>query len=284
LNVAEEPEERDMMDAATRGTLVHAVLERFFRAQKERGRPRPNEEWTDEDRDFLMSLLDDEMATAEMRGLTGLSVYARHEARMIGLDLARFLDADTAFRRETGAVPAAFEVPIPEVQVAGVALRGVADRVDRTPDGGRAWVIDYKTGSMSDFSKIKPEDPLAGGTKLQLPVYLGAVRDAAEAHSLYWFITQRGNFKRIPYEPTARNQKLLKRTLEAVVLGIRAGAFLAWPGEEDTFSGGFKNCTFCDFARICSRRRDEEFEAKSQDPAADPWLAVARAARGEDGG
>ncbi len=283
LNVMEEPEEREMMEPAVRGTLIHKVLERFFRAQQQRGRPPPQEAWTEADRAFLVSILDEELKNAATRGLTGLDVYAQHEARTIRADLAWFLDADTVFRQETGAAPSEFEVRIPEVEVAGVRLRGVADRIDRTPDGRRAWVIDYKTGGLSNFKGISDDDPLAGGTKLQLPVYLGAARDADEAQSLYWFNTLKGEFKRIPYEPTARNQELFKRTLEAIVAGIRAGAFPASPGEEDEYYGGFENCKYCDFTRICSRRRDDEFEAKQGDRGFAPWLAVGRAARGEDG-
>lgn len=282
LNVVEEPEEREMMEPAKRGTLIHKVLERFFRAQQERGRPQPQEAWTEADRTFLAVILDEELANAEMRGLTGLAVYAQHEARTIRADLAWFLDADTAFRRETGAVPSEFEVRIPEVEIAGVRLRGVVDRIDRTPDGRRAWVIDYKTGGINDFDKIKKDDPLAGGTKLQLPVYLGGARDAVEAQSLYWFSTLKGGFERIPYEPTAGNQERFKRTLEAIVAGIRAGAFPASAGEEDEYYGGFKTCKYCDFTRICSRRRDDEFEAKQGDRGFGPWLAVGRAARGDD--
>ena len=30
-------------------------------------------------------------------------------------------------------------------------LRGRVDRIDRTPDGKRAWVIDYKSGTIIEF-------------------------------------------------------------------------------------------------------------------------------------
>jgi RecB family exonuclease len=275
LNVVEEPEEREMMDPAARGSLVHEVLDRFFRAQKEKGRPTVKEAWTENDLRTLMRVLDDVLQEAEERGLTGLDIYAEHEARTIRADLAMFLQADTAFRRRTGAVPSAFEAPIPETDVAGIKLRGYVDRIDTTEDGREAWVIDYKTGSSFSFDKISAEDPLVGGTKLQLPTYLAAVAGAEQAQAIYWFITRKGGFKEIPYEPTPAKERRFRKTLEAILDGIRSGVFPAVPSEENEFRGNFENCLYCDFDRICSRRRDYELAAKSDDPGITPWTDVA---------
>ncbi|HET9476002.1 MAG TPA: PD-(D/E)XK nuclease family protein [Dehalococcoidia bacterium] len=276
LNLVEEPEEREMMDPAARGSLIHNVLERFFTEARAQGRPGVGERWTPADRERLLAIADEELAQAGERGAAGHDVYSRHEARTIRADLERFLEADYEFRAETGAVPTRFEEGIPETDVAGVRLRGRVDRIDITPGGSRAWVIDYKTGSMREFKD--KNDPLQGGRKLQLPVYLAAVPEAEEATALYWFMTQNGGFNReIIYEPTAGNQARFQRILEAIVQGIRAGAFPAVSGDEDEFYGGYKNCRFCDFERICSRRRDQEFELKSEDDAMGPWKAVAAA-------
>jgi ATP-dependent helicase/nuclease subunit B len=280
----EEPEEREMMDAAARGTLIHDVLERFFREQKERGRPSPYEAWTDEDAAVLMRMVDEALSSAEERGLTGLDVFSVHEARTIKADLRRFLEEDTLFRRLTGAVPRDFEVSIPETEVGGVMLKGRADRVDVTPDGKRAWVIDYKSGSTDEFKEIKPDNPLAGGKKLQLPVYVGAAPDVEEVRALYWFITKRGGFEMVAYEPSPEQRDAYPRTLEAILAGIHAGSFPAVPGEENEFYGRFENCKYCDFDRICSRRRDYEQAAKEDADAVAPWRGVKAAAVGADGG
>ncbi|MCH7810919.1 MAG: PD-(D/E)XK nuclease family protein, partial [Chloroflexi bacterium] len=154
LNVVDEPDEREMMDAAERGSVIHRVLERFFLHQQERGRPAVNETWTAADEKLLLQIADEELANAAARGQTGLEVYSKHEVRTIGSDLRQFLLADNAFRQETGAVPAEFEQAIPETEIAGVTLRGRVDRIDRTPDGRAAWVIDYKTGSTWEFRDL----------------------------------------------------------------------------------------------------------------------------------
>lgn len=278
LQTVEEPEERQMMDRAERGTLIHKMIERFFVEQRHLGRPQPYEAWTPNDLARLNEIAEEELATAKARGLTGLDVFAEHEARTIRADLAQFLEKDTQFRRETGAVPSDFEVQIPETEIAGVRLRGRVDRIDRTPDGKRAWVIDYKTGSTFGYDKNMEGDPLQGGTKLQLPVYLAAVSDAEDATAMYWFINRRADFLRVPYTQDANGDARFKATLEAIVGGIRSGAFPAVPKEEDEWKGGFTNCKYCDFDRICSRRRDIEFGAKAGDAAMRPWQIVGETA------
>lgn len=278
LQVVEEPDERQMMDPAERGTLIHRIIERFFVEQQERGRPQPNEAWTAADFTRLIGIAEEELATAKARGLTGLDVFAEHEARTIRVDLAQFLEKDTQFRRETGAVPAEFEVQIPVQEIAGVRLRGRVDRIDRTPDGRMAWVIDYKTGSTYGFDTNMEGDPLQGGTKLQLPVYLAAAADAQEATAMYWFINRRADFKRILYTRDASRDARFSSTLEAIVGGIHSGSFPAVPKEEDEWKGGFTNCTYCEFDRICSRRRDIEFGAKAGDAAMRPWRLVGETA------
>ncbi len=280
LREIEEPDEKQTMDPLTRGSLVHTILERFFVEQRERGRPKVNEAWTHTDKSRLLEIADEVLAGARDSGQTGLDIFLQHEARTIRADLVRFLGADTLFRRETGAVPSEFEAAIPSIEVAGVTMRGYADRVDRTPDGNKAWVLDYKTGSTKSYEGMGPDDPLKGGTKLQLPIYLSIVGDTEEATALYWFITQRGGFERRPYEADGSDSRF-PSTLEAIVEGIRSGSFPAVSEEENEYFNRFENCRFCEFDRICSRRRDLEFAAKEGDAGIAPWRAVSAAARGE---
>ena len=63
--------------------------------------------------------------------------------------------------------------------------------------------------------------------------------------------------------------------------GVSRGAFPAVSGEEDDFYGGFDNCKYCDFDRICSRRRDYERATKESDEGFAPWLRVGAVARGD---
>src|SRR5205814_952994 len=105
INVVEETEERETMDPAERGTLIHRVLDKFFRERQAEGRPRVNEAWTAADAQRLIALLEESLGEARVRGRTGLDLYASYEARNIRADLVAFLESDTDFRRATGAVP-----------------------------------------------------------------------------------------------------------------------------------------------------------------------------------
>ena len=281
LNVVEEPDDRETIDAAERGSLIHKALERFFTEEKDRGRPGVDEAWNESDRERLLAIAVEEFSRAAQRGLTGLEIYGQHDLRSIQADLSQFLVADTDFRHQTGAVPWSFEQAIPESEVAGVRLRGYVDRIDRSPDGKSAWVIDYKTGGTASHKDITADNPFASGTKLQLPAYITAVPDADRISALYWFIGQKGGFKQITYEPSPEWDATFRETMLTIVQGIQAGAFPAVPGEEDEFYGGYTNCRYCDFARICSQRRDVEFAEKSSAPGMEPWKRVADAARGE---
>ncbi len=280
LKSVKEPEELEMMEPAARGQMVHAVLDSFFKEMKERGRLVLDEPWTEEERQFMLSLLDQALADARERGQTGLAVFGNHEARILRSDLLRFLEEDYLFRMATRAIPAEFESPV-SAEVAGVQLRGRVDRMDRTRDSRMAWVIDYKTGSASEYKAISGEDPLVGGTRLQLPAYLAAVRDAQETKAMYWFVTHRGGFEKVEYVDSEKNRNLFEHTVASISAGIQAGAFPPVSGDEDEHWGGFKNCRYCDFDRICSRRRDDELEAKAADPAIAPWFEVGKSARHE---
>ena len=70
------------------------------------------------------------------------------------------------------------------------------------------------------------------------------------------------------------------RPLRRSSTAMQAGAFPAVPGDEDDFYNSFDNCRYCDFTRICSRRRVYESQAKAADPDILAWFDVAEAARG----
>jgi ATP-dependent helicase/nuclease subunit B len=281
LRPPEEPEDRDTIDPRDKGILVHEVLDAFFKRQQEHGRPDVGEVWTGADREELLSLLEAELERTRQRGRTGLDVFSSHEARRLRAELATFLERDTEFRQETGACPVAFEARIPEQDYGGIRLRGIVDRIDALPDGSKAWVLDYKTGSTWAYQAMKDDDPLAGGSKLQLPVYRFAVPDVEEVEAFYWFISSAGGFERKPFYPSDDNMARFEDTLRAILGGVGAGAFPPVPGEEDSRPGrSYENCTYCDFARLCSTRRADELESKREDPAIDAWAAVRRVATG----
>jgi RecB family exonuclease len=279
LRGVEEPADAVTMAPAERGTLVHRVLERFFSEQRGRGRPSAGERWGYADVEQLLQILEDEYARLRTLGRAGLDVFAGLQRGQLRADLAAFLELDSEFRARTGAIPSEFELRLTPTSLNGVGLTGFVDRLDRTPDGKRAWVIDYKTGAAYD--KPDETDPFAGGTRLQLPVYVLAAAGAEQVQALYWFVSRRGEFQQMTYEETPENRARFEATLAAILSAQRAGSFPAVPGDEDEFYGGFANCRYCDYDRLCSRRRNYELVAKWDHPGIAPWRAVAETARGE---
>jgi ATP-dependent helicase/nuclease subunit B len=280
LRPPDEPDEGDTMDPRDKGSLIHDVLNRFFTMKLAEGRPRPMERWTEDDLAQLLAIADERSQDWRHRGRTGLDVFAQHEQRRIRAELSAFLEDDNEFRASRGTVPFTVEERIPETVVAGLRLTGIVDRVDLSPDGRRAWVIDYKTGSTRSYEGMTAGDPLAGGTKLQLPVYMAAAGDAGEITPLYWFIPGSGDFEKPEFPVNHENLARYEQTLAAILHGVRSGIFPAIPGAEDTLFGGFTNCRYCDYNRLCSRRRDEELLEKQQDGLIQSWTRVGETARG----
>jgi exodeoxyribonuclease-5 len=160
---------RPGIDPATRGSMVHALMDGFF------ARVRSREQLCALSAIEQASLLDTLIDTVIARHLPqreGLvAQLARNEAARLHALAARFLDTER--RRPdfevlwTESMPAADQprrMPA-AVQALGVELR--PDRVDALPDG-RTLIIDYKTGSRvpgaSELCGPRPRAP-------QLPLY-----------------------------------------------------------------------------------------------------------------
>ncbi len=119
--------------AATRGSLVHAALERLFCLEAP-------------ERTFERSLLCLEEATAEFRSnpdFTDLALDSTEEATFLGE--SRVL-LQKYFRLEdpTAITPIGIELKL-EAEIDGVLLRGIIDRLELNANG-ELVVTDYKTG------------------------------------------------------------------------------------------------------------------------------------------
>ena len=171
--------------------------------------------------------------------------------------------ADRPERPDETAAPLVYRLP----DGATLNLRGRIDRVDVSPDGRRARVLDYKTGRLRS---PKTPNRLARGRALQLPVYRLAVEallaargspDSTVDEAQYYHVIgpdagTRVRFTRAGWDARRADFDL---ALQTIVDGIRAGRFFQRPGA----------CARgpCAFDLACGAERGRWAEAKRADPA-----------------
>jgi ATP-dependent helicase/DNAse subunit B len=214
------------------GSIYHRVLERVYQlapaeplsalpeiarevftdAPREYGF-RPTPLWEQQQREFLQVLERTVVALEETR-----AEYVPHAQELpFGLHGAPSLTLHS---------PSSILPPLSST----IQIRGYIDRVDRAPDGSLR-VIDYKAGS----SRISARE-LEEGTRLQLPLYALAVRDALRlgpvTDGFYWHIGSASpSYLRLGrYEGGVEGaiEQAVEHVL-AYVAAVRAGQFAPMP-------------------------------------------------------
>jgi ATP-dependent helicase/nuclease subunit B len=269
----EEPEELLRISALDRGSIFHAVVDRFMRSL-------PNRRPLATDWPALAAIADELLDAAQADGLTGHSVMWAGDRAAIREDIERWLEHELSDDHAAALTNADYEVrfgpsrhggedgPLTRDEPLVVALSngrtievtGHIDRVDWRDAPAAFRVIDYKTGS----ARAK-ENALQGGRALQLPLYLLAAAEAlgvdpAAGEAQYFYATRTGEYKRVRFtgEQLAARHEDLDRVLSELDTGMRAGDYHAEPD----------NCSWCDFDRVCDKRREAIRKRKAGDPHA----------------
>lgn len=284
VDAVERPEARDRISGRDRGTLIHAVLEQFLAAHPRSG---PEHGWSPEERAALRAAADQWCDEFESLGLTGRKVlWALDRARILR-ELDRVLDTDAALRAERGLVPHGVEVgfgtaddELPAVRFdlstgAKVAFRGRIDRVDRDRDGNLE-IFDYKTGIPDLDEGVLCDDPVVGGTRLQLAIYSLAVRAGEPSRAVrgsYWFTRNTSEDALCGFALDSGAEDRVRTVLDLVSEEITAGHFPAYPGPDDYWRGPL-SCQHCDYDRLCPGDRVRRFEHRRGDPAIEGILSL----------
>ena len=289
----EQPEEIATISPLDRGSLIHAVLERFVQAAQKQGTtPQPDQPWTEDHRRLLMGIAEEEFRDAEQRGVTGKPLlWEIAQAEILG-DLGRFLEEDFDLRKKYGVSPLSAEsafgtsrhqrkdapaqapVEWSSAETGTIRFRGVIDRIDVSPSGDVALVLDYKTGGTTEYTNMD-KDPVRRGTRLQLPVYGLAARqllgDGVDVLAAYWFLSAKGNFKTRPQKPAPLDEMLepFADAVGTITDGIGKGLFPANPGKDGA------NCRYCDFKNLCPTRREWHWRQKRRDGRLAAYAAMA---------
>ena len=158
--------------AAWRGTIIHDILD----------------QWAKQDDYAPGALRERAQAFLQDPGLHPLMRSLWAPRLLEGLD---WIAGTVAENRKAGREPLASEI-YGKTEIAGVELSGIADRIDRMPDGGLA-VVDYKTGAAPSNRAV------IEGYNLQLGLLaaiaeLGGFPDiAGEAVAFeYWSLAKKG--------------------------------------------------------------------------------------------
>lgn len=289
VHPAEDFREIDRLSALVRGQIIHDALEAFFKKHIDIS---PDEAWEESHKRELNEIASHLCDEAISDFSFGLPLYHSQEKQSILSDLSNFLDEDSEYRNETGAVPAFLEG---EFGYAGqpqaffilpdgreIALRGRIDRVDLCPDA--VVVIDYKTGKHNSgetnqqYTKLSESNPHGEGRRLQLPLYLkGALallgeRDFKSARAMYWFVTASSDFYRREFALSEKSFSLIKDALTVVCDGIAEGVFPAAP-HKPGMSG--VTCGWCNPDGFGPSKHGRTADNKHANPALRGWLEIA---------
>ncbi len=287
----EQPEDVASISALERGSLLHAILERFIRAVQRQGAiPPPDQPWTGDHRRLLFKIAEEAFQQAERRGVTGKPLLWELARDEMLSDLEKFLKEDAKLRKKHGVSPHAVEsafgfsgnedetppqsVEWSSARTGTLRFRGFIDRIDLSPSGDTALVLDYKTGGTSSYANMN-KDPLQRGKRLQLPVYGLAARQllghGVNIKVAYWFVTEKGKFATRPPTPKTLEEMLdaFSDVVGVITDGIGARLFPANPGAD---SG---NCRYCDFKDLCPTRREWHWRRKRRDPRLSAYVTMA---------
>jgi hypothetical protein len=298
----EEPEAVQRLSGLDRGRLMHRILHRALAQAKTEGKLplKPG------DAEGVLAVARHGFGEFEAEGLVGYPALWEIEREAIEIELRRFVLDEAS--DDAGYVPAHFEVsfgfgphegdgelsneqglvfalgaspPSPSPRVGrgqggegGLRVIGRIDRIDLRPDGTHGRVIDYKTGSASGRPKA---DCFAGGTTLQLPVYLKAaetllVPGATIDVALYRYVTARGDYAVVGFsrDAYARREPEFLTILATIADGIRKGRFFA----AVAVPLAAPPCRGCDYRAACGLAAAALARKKVEDRTAQDYLSM----------
>jgi ATP-dependent helicase/nuclease subunit B len=270
----EQPEDVLAISPMDIGNLIHECMDDLV-AEFADNLPDHGQPWSLEHRSRLAEIAEAKAIDFQERGLTGHPRLWERERLRITTDLNAMLDDDDEWRSARDARVVASEMlfgiegtPAVEVVIPSgrVLMRGSVDKVDQARNGA-LYVTDIKTGGQRRFKGITQDDPVVGGTKLQLPIYAYAARErygdrATPVSTIYWFV--RRDAGRIGIELTPEVEAQYADTLDVLVRSIAAGLFPAKAPEAPDFA--WVQCDFCNPDGIGHAETRERWLRKRRDP------------------
>ncbi|NEB89504.1 DUF2800 domain-containing protein [Streptomyces anulatus] len=218
-------------EAATRGTLVHAVLERLFDAPAaDRTAPRARAlipgQW-----DRLLE------SKPELSDLFSGDVEGERLTRWLG-EAERLVDRWFSLEDPTRLEPAEREMFVETELESGLRLRGVIDRVDIAPSG-EVRIVDYKTGKA-------PRPEYSEGPLFQMTFYALVIWRLKGVVPRRLQLVYLGSGDVLTYDPVVADLERVERKLlalwDAISLATETGDWRPRPT---------KLCGWCDHQAVC---------------------------------
>ncbi|MBF9068508.1 RecB family exonuclease [Streptacidiphilus fuscans] len=218
--------------AATRGTLVHAVLERLFDAplgertpEAARALLRPEWEKLLLERPEVAELFPEETGTEELAGWLA--------------DAEKLLDAYFRVEDPNRLQPAERELLVTTTLESGLRLRGYVDRVDVAPTG-EVRVVDYKTGRA-------PSRDFEGKAMFQMKFYALVIwRERGVIPKRLQLMYLGGGGQVVTYDPDETDLRAVERKLQALWQAVqRALESGDWPASPNRL------CDWCAHKSLC---------------------------------
>jgi ATP-dependent helicase/nuclease subunit B len=258
----EEPGDDVEIDALTRGSIVHEILDRFVTEQIGSGGAAP---WSPAATALLVAIGAEVFDDYAERGLTGHRVFSSRDRTRMLADLAEWarFDDGTPFGAEWRFDAAPYVLPDGQT----LTFRGSVDRLDHMP-GGTVRVTDYKTGKADRYSKLTEADPHNGGSHLQLAVYAAAVHadtGSADITTRYWFASSKGEWKSAGYPFTDDIRRRVAEALAVIADGITGGTFPLRPPKTPGY--GYVDCWYCSPDGLSTSEVRRSWERKRSDPS-----------------
>ena len=218
-------------EAATRGTLVHAVLERLFdnpAAERTAGRATaliPGQ-W-----DRLLE------SKPELSDLFADDAEGERLSRWLA-EAERLVERWFSLEDSTRLEPAERELFVETELESGLRLRGVIDRIDVAPTG-EVRIVDYKTGKA-------PRPEYAEGALFQMKFYALVIRRLKGVVPRRLQLVYLGSGDVLTYDPVVADLERVERKLlalwEAIRLATETGEWRPRPT---------KLCGWCDHQAVC---------------------------------
>jgi RecB family exonuclease len=252
----DDPDRELQLHHREKGKLDHKILERFYRtlAPHELARVEP------QILQRLHAIVDDAFDHLDVESPPFNRTMRDMERRATKRILGDFIARDFADLAAAGLQPIEFESRFGPftIDAHGVPIRveGTIDRIDA--GAGRYRIVDYKSGKALRHKDLDAK--IDRGVRLQLALYAMAAAErfavdpSQVSGTIKPLVAGGAKPEKYAFELSAKAPRL-RETLELFVGAIAAGAFPAFPNDNDD---QFNSCKYCPVNLSCRTKHDAE--------------------------